>query len=171
MAEGQPVLFARVWRLVSSPEDVPALRPVSGPPPLFPEQPAPPMAGAFAGGYIEATEWRFREGESWDSRGPGAGWARPRIPLIAGEAGSPLTRALIVADSSWAVGFELDYTTRLVMNTDLTVSLHRDPASEWMCVRTAWAASPRGSGLAAGQLDDEHGDCGRILQTILIARR
>jgi hypothetical protein len=129
------------------------------------------MAGAHLDGYISAMEWRFEPGAGFDSRGPGTVWARQRIPLVKGEADTPLTRALTLADSNWAVAFELDYTDRFIINTDVTLALHRDPAGEWLCVRAATAASPDGAGLAQGQLDDVEGDCGRILQTLLIADR
>jgi hypothetical protein len=93
------------------------------------------------------------------------------VPLLAGAEDTPLTRALTLADSSWAVAFELDFRRQLVINTDVTLALHREPVGEWLCMSSATAASPRGSGLAAGELHDPHGDCGRILQTLLITAR
>ncbi|WP_371483116.1 thioesterase family protein [Kitasatospora sp. NBC_00315] len=172
-SDGRPVLLARAWRMVASPADTPALRPVPGPPPLpLPgRRPAPTMTGAHPDGYLAATEWRFEPGRGFDSSGPGTAWGRQRIPLVAGESDTPLTRALTLADSCWAVAFELDHVRRLVINTDVTLALHRDPVGEWFCVRAATAASPGGSGLASGQLDDRTGDCGRILQTLLVAER
>lgn len=92
-------------------------------------------------------------------------------PAGGGEEDTALTRALTLADSNWAVGFELDHQRRLVINTDVTLALHREPVGEWFCVRSATAASPGGSGLALGQLDDSAGDCGRILQTLLVTER
>ena len=53
----------------------------------------------------------------------------------------------------------------------MTVALHREPVGEWLCLRTATAASPGGTGLAVGRLDDAAGDCGRVLQTLLVAER
>jgi Thioesterase-like superfamily len=170
-SDGQPVLLARAWRLVASPEDTPELRPEAAPPPLFPEQPPQAMAGAYLGGYIRAMEWRFEPGRGFDASGPGTAWARQRVPLVADEADTPLTRALTVADSTWAVAFELDHVRRLVINTDVTLALHRDPVGEWLCLRSATTASPDGSGLAVGRLDDATGDCGRVLQTLLVAER
>lgn len=168
-ADGQPVLLARAWRVQRSPADTPRLRPNPAPPPVPEPQPPHKMAGAYLDGYISAMEWRFAPGEGFDTPGPGMAWARQRIPLLAGAADTPLSRALTLADSSWAVGFEIDHARRLVINTDVTVALHRDPVGEWLCLRTATAASPDGSGLAHGDLDDAHGDCGRILQTLFIA--
>jgi hypothetical protein len=168
-SDGQPVLLARAWRLAVSPADTPRLRHEPAPPPLPEPQPPHGFAGAHRDGYLSAMEWRLPHGASLNDRGPGTAWARQRIPLVAGEADTPLTRALTVADSSWAVAFELDLTRQRVINTDVTLALHREPVGEWLCMRSATAASPDGSGLAVGVLDDSAGDCGRILQTLFIA--
>jgi acyl-Coa thioesterase superfamily protein/acyl-CoA thioesterase superfamily protein len=168
-AAGKTVLLARAWRVTGSPADTPRLRPNPDAPPLPPEQPPYEMAGAYMAGYISAMEWRFASGGGFDTPGPGTAWARQRIPLVAGEDDTPLSRVLTLADSSWAIGFELDHSRQRVINTDVTVALHREPAGEWLCLRSVTSASPNGSGLAHGQLDDAHGDCGRILQTLLIA--
>ncbi len=170
-ADGRPVLLARAWRVVASPADTPQLRPEPGPPPLPEPQPRQAMAGAHLDGYLAAMEWRFEPGRGFDTAGPGTAWARQRIPLVAGQEDTPLTRALTVADSNWAVAFELDHERRLVINTDVTLALHREPVGDWFCVRAATAASPDGSGLALGLLDDRAGDCGRVLQTLLVAER
>ncbi|WP_257231554.1 thioesterase family protein [Streptomyces sp. Rer75] len=170
-ADGKSVLVARAWKIATSPADTPSLRPVPDPPELPRAQPAQTMAGAHLDGYISAMEWRFEPGNAFDTPGPGTAWARQRIPLVAGEEDTPLTRALTLADSNWAVAFELDHQQRFVINTDITLALHREPVGEWFCIRAATAASPHGSGLALGQLDDEAGDCGRILQTLLVADR
>lgn len=170
-ADGQPVLLARAWRMAAGPADTPALRPVAPAPALPGEQEVHAPAGVYADGYIAAMEWRFEPGKGFDDAGPGTAWARQRIPLVAGEDDTPLTRALTVADSNWAVAFELDHRSRLVINTDVTLALHREPVGEWLCLRSATAASPAGSGLAAGQFDDVEGDFGRVLQTLLVGER
>lgn len=170
-AGGQPVMLARAWRTAVSPARTPLLHARSAPPSLPPAESRPAMKGAHLEGYIAAMEWRFPPGQDFDSPGPGWVWARQRIPLVADEDDSPLTRALTLADSNWAVASELDRFANLVINTDLALSLHREPAREWLCLRSATAASPGGSGFAEGQLDDPQGDCGRILQTLLIAER
>jgi Thioesterase-like superfamily len=170
-AGGTPVLLARAWLLAPSPADTPALRPEPSPPPIPGPQPAHGITGAHLDGYVSAMEWRFPSDDDFDTPGPGTVWARQRIPLVGGEADTPLTRVLTLADSSWAVSFELDHVRRRVINTDVTVALHRDPVGEWLCLRSATAASPHGSGLACGQLHDAGGDCGRVLQTLLVAER
>ncbi|MFE9425115.1 thioesterase family protein [Kitasatospora sp. NPDC006697] len=170
-SQGRPVMLARAWRVAASPEDTPALRPDPGPAALPAPGPVPAIPGMLTEGYVSAMEWRFLDGADFTTPGPGAAWVRQRIPLVAGEPDTPLTRALTVADSNWAVAFELDHLRRLVINTDVTLALHRDPVGEWLCLTSATAASPAGSGVAAGRLDDRAGDCGRILQTLLVAER
>lgn len=170
-SEGRTVMLARAWRIATSPRDIPALRPEPAPPALPAPQPPHGIKGAYLDGYVSAMEWRFVSDGGFDTPGPGTAWARQRIPLVAGEKDTPLTRALTLADSNWAIGFELDHVHGLVINTDVTLALHRDPVGEWLCLNSATAASPDGSGLAVGRLDDTSGDCGRILQTLLVAER
>ncbi|MBG0855451.1 thioesterase family protein [Streptomyces spinoverrucosus] len=168
---GETVLLARAWRMAVSPPDTPTLRPAPKAPRLPAAQPPHTMAGAHLDGHIAAMEWRFEPGAGFDTTGPGTAWARQRIPLVAGQEDTPLTRALTVADSNWAVGFELDHHSRLVINTDVTLALHRPPVGSWLCLRSATTASPGGSGLAVGQLDDLSGDCGRVVQSLLVSER
>ncbi|MDH6121621.1 thioesterase family protein [Kitasatospora sp. GAS204B] len=170
-AGGQVVMLARAWRMTASPQDTPALRPEPTPPPLPAPQPPHRLPGTDHGGYVSAMEWRWADGGGFDRPGPGTAWVRQRVPLVAGEPDTPLTRALTLADSNWAVAFELDHVRRQVVNTDVTLALHRDPVGEWLCLSAATTASPAGSGLALGRLDDELGDCGRVLQTLFVGER
>ncbi|WP_246213320.1 thioesterase family protein [Kitasatospora viridis] len=171
-SQGRPVMLARAWRVAASPEDTPALRPEPGPAALPAPHPVTAAPGTLTDGYVSAMEWRFQEGSAgFTTPGPGAAWVRQRIPLVAGEEDTPLTRALTVADSNWAIAFELDHVRRLVINTDVTLALHRDPVGEWLSLTSATAASPAGSAIASGRLDDRSGDCGRVLQTLLVAER
>jgi hypothetical protein len=163
ISNGRTVLLARAWRVARSPEDTP--------PPPIPEPQPLKMAGVHSDGYLKAMDWRFVSGGGFDEPGPGTAWARQRIPLLPGEDGTPLTRALTLADSSWAVGSELDHINKLVINTDVTLALHREPVGEWLCLHSVTSASPDGSGLAHGRLADADGDCGHILQTLLVADR
>ncbi|MGV9350238.1 thioesterase family protein [Streptomyces spiralis] len=170
-SDGQVVLIARAWRMIASPDDTTQLRREPGGPPLPGPQSPHTMTGAHVEGYIAAMEWRFESGKGFDTAGPGIVWARQRIPLVSDEPDTPRTRALTLTDSSWPVAFELDHNRQFMINTDVTLALHREPIGEWLCVRSATAASPGGSGLALGQLDDTAGDCGRILQTLLVTQR
>jgi hypothetical protein len=79
--------------------------------------------------------------------------------------------ALVLADSASGVGRQHDFTKWLVINTDVTVALHRDPVGEWICMRAQVHASPGGSALAEATLADPSGRFGLATQTLLIDER
>ena len=122
-------------------------------------------------GYLSAIDWRFLSGGGSGTREPARVWARPRIPLIAGEEPSPMCRTLLIADSGSGVSAVLDPARFLFINVDLTVVLQRDPAGEWLLLDAATSIGDRGTGLAETILSDADGPCGRALQTLLIAPR
>jgi Thioesterase-like superfamily len=57
------------------------------------------------------------------------------------------------------------------INVDLSVHLHRLPATEWICLDAITIPEPSGLGLADTALHDERGPLGRALQTLLIRER
>ena len=85
-------------------------------------------------GYHTGMEYRFVAGRFLDP-GPATVWMRMRQPLVAGEQPSPLQRVLVAADSGNGVSAALDWSRYLFINVDLSVHLHRMPASEWVCAR------------------------------------
>ena len=64
--------------------------------------------------------------------------------------------------------------TRLVdthasgINADITISMHRHPVSEWICLESGAWVEPHGVGLAETRLHDEQGPIGRAAQTLLV---
>jgi hypothetical protein len=90
---------------------------------------------------------------------------------VAGEADTPLVRTLVLADSMSGVGSQLELDKWLIINTDLTVALHRDPRGGWLFMRARVNADPRGSALAEATLADTSGEFGRGLQTLLVDAR
>lgn len=166
--EGRTVARATAWRTLRAPD---AVAPIvhTPPPPALPA--ATPPLGAWAGahmdGYLSAMEWRLVDG-SFSEPGPATTWARARIPLVAGEDDTPLVRALVLSDSVSGIGSEIDLSSWLVINTDLTVALHRDPVGEWLCMGGSLQVTPGGSALCEGSLADASGDIGRVLQTLLV---
>ena len=139
--------------------------------------PEPPEAGRpvelpfMSGeeGYHRAVEWRIVKG-TW-GRSPAAVWLRPRVPLVAGEAASPLESLVTVADSASGVAVAVDPARTTFVNGDLTIALHRAPAGEWICLDAATTAEPHGVGLARARLWDTSGLVGRSLQTLLLEPR
>ena len=169
--EGRTVVRASAWRILTAPQH---LEPVvhADPPPPLPGSARPfgDWHGLHVDGYLAAMEWRPVHG-SFDEPGPGTVWARSRIPLVAGEADTPLVRALRLADSASGIGSQLDLSTWLIINTDLTVALHRDPDGEWLCLAASLDASPGGSALCRATLADRSGELGLAAQTMLVDER
>ncbi|GAA2452963.1 thioesterase family protein [Actinomadura vinacea] len=168
LGEDGPIVRATAWRIAAAPGRLESTDHSPPPPPLpTTSRPIDRWPGMHADGYLAAMEWRPVEG-SFNRPGPGAVWARARVPLVAGEADSPLVRALTLADSASGIGSQLDLAKWLIINTDLTVALHRDPVGEWIFMRARINADPGGSALAEARLADSSGGFGRALQTLLV---
>lgn len=168
-----PVMKANAWRFKLS--DPPLDLPESVVPHGF--RPGPDQAvgrSAFPSdqpiGFHTGIEYRFVEG-SFATPGPAVCWIRLKYPIVAGTDPSPLERTLAAADSGNGVSATLDWAGYLFINTDLTVTLHRQPVGEWVCLDAVTYPQPHGIGLAESAIFDEHGPLGRSTQTLLVARR
>jgi hypothetical protein len=171
-AAGQEVLHARGWRLARAAGAVPGSDgPAEQPPPIPAPQALSGWADAVMEGYMTAMEWRFVAGGGLDTVGPAQVWVRPTIPLLPELELSPMSRALLVADSGNGVSALLDPGQFLFVNVDLTVMLHRDPAGDWLLLDAATSIGPSGTGVAASTLWDTTGPCGRGTQTLIVAAR
>lgn len=124
----------------------------------------------WVSGYLQAIEWRFTDGHFVDP-GPAVGWGRMREPLLAGEDPSPLTRVLVLADSSNGVSSALDIRQWKFINPELTVHLHREAVGEWVCLDALTVVSPGGVGLATSYLSDQLGPLGVDAQSLLVGPR
>ena len=120
-------------------------------------------------GYQSAVDARIARG-TW-GKGAVAMWMRPRVALVHGESPSPLQRLLTVADSASGVAVVLEPAHHTFVNADLTVSVHRLPEGEWVCLDAATVAEAHGVGLTRARLWDERGAIGVSLQTCLAERR
>jgi hypothetical protein len=141
------VARASVWQIRPSVESVPTAgqeptpfdAPVDSPPePVF----DPPWEGES---YFTAMEWRGSRGAVFEP-GPAAVWMRARIPQVAGEKPSPLTRVLVVADSGngiSSVSSPLDY---------LFITRSGPSTSSACRLGSGWTSTPsRGSIRAASE--------------------
>lgn len=168
---GGEVMRATAWRLRTQAVEL-------DPPPLPVEPPPGPETGSqqpffptgAAVGYHTAMEYRFVRGAFLEA-GPATVWMRMRHPLVAGEEPSPLTRALVAADSGNGVSAALDYRRFVFINADLSVHLQRLPEGEWVCLEATTFAEPDGVGTSDVALYDERGRIGRAAQTLLIRER
>ena len=51
----------------------------------------------------------------------------------------------------------------------LTVVIRRPPVGEWFMLDALTSIEAQGTGVARSTIVDEHGDCGHVLQPLLIA--
>lgn len=169
-AAGRTVLEATAWRLATGPDRAPNVTdarpapPLPGPQPqvLFPDVPSFP--------YGEAVEWRFVEG-GFDRLGPATVYARPRIPLIAGEPVSPLARLLLMVDSANGISAELPVSRFTFVPVELTVNVVRHPRTEWVGMSARTTIDEGGVGQTHAELFDEAGYLGTAVQTLFVARK
>ncbi len=177
---GEPLIRASAWRVARKQVELPpALASEEAESPARRDTPLPaPAAGSPESffdtgrdvGYHTAMEYRFLTGRFLDP-GPATVWMRMLAELVAGEQPSPLQRVLTAADSGNGVSSTLDLSRYLFINVDLSVHLHRMPATEWVCLDAITVPEPTGIGLADTALHDERGPIGRALQTLVVRER
>ena len=120
--------------------------------------------------HSDAVEHRFVAG-SFAEPGEASDWIRLCVPLVAGEDTSPLSRVAAAADFGNGISWVLSRLDGFsFINPDLTIYLHRLPATEWVCLEAATMPATHGIGLAESRLWDERGVIGRSLQSLLIER-
>ncbi len=139
------------------------------PPPLGPGSEPPPDA-AWTAFHSAGVDHRIVAG-SWGEPGPATDWIRLRVPVVADEETTPFERVAAAADfgngiSSWA-----NFDALTFINPDLTISLHRLPVGEWVCLDATSRLEPHGVGLATSELFDEEGPIGRSIQSLLVEAR
>ena len=108
---------------------------------------------------------------TWDALGPTTDWIRLDVPVVAGEAPSPLQRVAAAADFGNGISAAVPYGEYVFINPDLTVALDREPDGEWICVDAATRTHPDGIGLADSVLWDARGPIGRGVQTLIVEAR
>ena len=168
---GEEVALARAWRIHR--DDTGAEASTLEPPPFRgPDESdeMPPIDPWRGPSYFTAVRWRDAVGRSFD-HGPSCTWMRMAVPLVLGEAPSPLTRVLVAADSGNGISRELDFETHMFINTELTVHLFREAAGEWICLDARTHIGPHGAGMASSVLYDTAGSIGTGNQTLLVRRR
>ncbi|MCW2936576.1 MAG: hypothetical protein JWM19_7538 [Actinomycetia bacterium] len=178
LADGRPVAIARAWQIAtnggsagSNGSGIPAEGLASeAAPPLPDGMPQKYFSGFGHWGYGESIEWRWVRG-SYDSAGEAVVWARPRIPLVAGEPMHPLDRVLVVADSANGVSSALNPKEWLFIPPAITVTLHRYPEGDWVYLAATSTLAADGLGSTLGTLGDRAGLIGSVTQPLLVARQ
>lgn len=167
----EPYLRATAMLIRTSPHTAPDVARAGVPPLRLEAAVAKPFFPVpYEVGYHTAMEVRFEDG-SFLEPGPATAWLRMRVPLVAGEQPSPLTRVLVAADTGSGISAVLDLRRYVFLNPDYTVHLVRYPAGEWVCLRAATSIDNGGVGLADTGLHDEEGLVGRCLQSLVVRPR
>jgi Acyl-CoA thioesterase C-terminal domain/Acyl-CoA thioesterase N-terminal domain len=178
LADGRTVATARAWQIATSGGSAGSNGtgiPVEGlaseaAPPLPDAMPQKYFPGFRHWGYGESIEWRWVRG-SYDSAGEAVVWARPRVPLVAGEPLHPLDRVLVVADSANGVSSALNPREWLFIPPAITVTLHRYPEGDWVYLAATSTLAADGLGSTLGTLGDKNGQIGSVAQPLLVTRQ
>ncbi|MEX1142353.1 MAG: thioesterase family protein [Thermoleophilaceae bacterium] len=169
--EGTELIRARAWRIRTA--DV-AVDPEPPEPPALPgpdgARPARYFDVDWDLGFQAAMDVRFLSGDFVEP-GPGQAWMRMRVPLIEGEATTPLDRLIVAADGGNGVSAPLDYRRFSAINTDLGVSLRRLPRGDWICLDSVTYPGHHGVGLSDTVLHDRDGMVARGTQSLLVYER
>ena len=120
--------------------------------------------------YGEALEWRFTEGH-FAEPGPATVWTRCRIPLVAGEPLTGLTRLVTMVDSANGISWELPLGRFTFVPVDLNVVLRRSPEGEWVGMSATTTVEEDGLGMVQTRLFDAGGTLGASLHTLFVAPR
>jgi hypothetical protein len=118
----------------------------------------------------DGVEVRFVHG-AFFTPGPATAWFRLKVPVVAGEAPSPLQRMAAACDFPNGIATELDWARYVFINPDLALYIEREPVGEWIALQAAMRTVEGGGALSQAVLYDEHGRIGRSLQSLYIAER
>ncbi len=176
-AAGRPVLLARAVLLrrgepldLPNGADWPDGLPCGGPE----QSVALPSVGRSGPGdegfHLTGMEIRYGGGTRFGG-GRSLGWFRLAGPLVAGEETGAAERAVAAADFGNGISHVLDFRTHLFVNTDLTVTLLRDPEGPWVLLDARTRIDPAGIGWASSTLHDQRGPLGFAQQTLFVQAR
>ncbi len=169
-ADGVEVAWSRALRIRSA-HDQAALQPTvpedEAPVPPERARARPLPDGQPRTFHGQGVEMRYVAG-SFESPGPATVWFRLRYPVVLGEAPSPWQRTAAVADFGNGIAAELPFGSSVFINPDLTVSVHRPPVGEWVCLDSRTRFGSPGIGAAESALWDEEGRIGRAVQSLVV---
>lgn len=121
-------------------------------------------------GFFEAVNLRFPEG-AWGRPGAAAGWTRLEVPVVAGEAVSPLSRLGAAADFGNGISAPLAMDDYVFINPDLTIAVNRFPVDDWVGIASRSVTRSDGIGQTVTELADRRGRIGVGIQNLYVAPR
>ncbi|MCC4114515.1 thioesterase family protein [Aromatoleum toluclasticum] len=170
LVRGKPVLLAHAWRVERLPESAVAVADPFAVPPLPEAQAQVFFHGVDYFPYADALEWRFADG-SFIEPGPATVWARPRIPLVAGQPTDGIEALLLILDSANGISAELDIRHWTFVPVDLTINMHRHPTGEWFGMSARTIIDTGGIGTVTTAVFDRDGALGRSLHTLFVRKK
>jgi hypothetical protein len=168
-ADGVEVVRARalqVARADAGDGDTGLGAPPPGPDGARPSEMVPRYSPMFA---PDAIEVRFADGRF--GGGDSTAWFHLRVPVVDGEAPTPLQRLAAAADFGNGISAPLSWDHFTFINPDLTIYIEREPIGEWIALQATTRIAPGGVGMAESVLFDERGRVGRAIQALLVAPR
>ncbi len=170
-ADGLEVAWSRALRIRTTRDEAPLTPTVpedEAPPGPAGGKARPPIPGEPRAFHSHGVAMRYVAG-AFEQPGPATVWIRLEVPVVLGEHPSPWQRVGAAADFGNGVGAELPFgSDHLFINPDLTVSVHRPPVGEWVCLDARTRFGPPGVGAAESALWDEEGRIGRAIQNLVV---
>ena len=147
----------------------PFAAPAAADPP--PESGTPPPAPVQRWSrYFQHVSVRLIEG-ALEKPGPAAAWMRLDVPMVQGEANTPLLQAVQAADFSSGVGQIVDMRQWSFVNPELSLYFFRAPEGEWILIRARTRVGERGAGLTTATLSDTRGPFAEVMQAMTFEKR
>jgi len=136
-----------------------------------PETGTPPPAFAQKWSrYFQNVSVRLIEG-ALEKPGPAAAWMRLDMPLVEGEANTPLVQAVQAADFSSGVGQIVDMREWTFINPEISLYFFRAPEDEWILIRSRTRVGANGAGLTTASLSDRKGPFAEVMQAMTFEKR
>lgn len=160
---GRVVVLLRAWLM--RPGDTGELAGTPLPPIAPPDDmPVWDPTTVWPGGFIASAEVRREEREP----GRAAFWARPSVPLVAGEQVSALARTTGLLDITNGMTVRVDPKEVAFPNVDLTAHVFRQPTGEWVGFDTSVSFGENGLGLTSSVIHDLDGPVGTTAQLLTV---
>jgi Acyl-CoA thioesterase C-terminal domain/Acyl-CoA thioesterase N-terminal domain len=136
-----------------------------------PETGTPPPAFAQKWSrYFQNVSVRLIEG-ALERPGPAAAWMRLDVPLVDGEANTPLLQAVQAADFSSGVAQIVDMRQWSFINPEISLYFFRAPEEEWILIRSRTRVGANGAGLTMASLSDRRGPFAEVMQAMTFEKR
>jgi Thioesterase-like superfamily len=115
--------------------------------------------------YFQNVSVRLIEG-ALEKPGPAAAWMRLDVPMVEGEANTPLLQAVQAADFSSGVGQIVDMRQWTFVNPEISLYFFRAPEDEWILIRSRTRVGANGAGLTTASLSDRQGPFAEVMQAM-----